>query len=79
MKKTILFIMVLSLLLPAAQLLGEGKTEAAEEELTKVTFRMNWKFTGPHAVYLLGKEMGFYEEEGIDVEIMEGNSSVTTG
>ncbi len=79
MKKTILFVMVLSLLLPAAQLLGEGKKETTEEELTEVTFRMNWKFTGPHAVYLLGEEMGFFEEEGIDVEILEGNGSVTTG
>ena len=77
MKKALVFLVMLSLLLPAVQLLGEGQKES--EGLTKVSFRMNWKFTGPHAVYLLGKEMGFYEEEGIDVEIMEGNGSVTTG
>jgi len=78
MKKTVIILVILSILLPAVQLLGEGQTEGSEKELTKVTFRMNWKFTGPHAVYLLGKDLGFYEEEGIDLEIMEGNGSVTT-
>ena len=68
--------MILSLLLPAVQLLGEG---SGEGDLTTVTFRMNWKFSGPHAVYLLGKDLGFYEEEGIDLQVMEGNGSVTTG
>ena len=78
MKKAFVFFAILILLLPAMQLMGEGKKEASKEELTKVTFRMNWKFTGPHAVYMLGKELGFYKEEGIDLEIMEGNGSVTT-
>ena len=78
MKKAVVFFAILTLLLPAMQLMGEGKKEASKEELTKVTFRMNWKFTGPHAVYMLGKELGFYKEEGIDLQIMEGNGSVTT-
>lgn len=78
MKKTVIFLVIFSLLLPVVQLLAAGQEEAAEGELTKVTFRMNWKFTGPHAVYLLGKDLGFYEEEGIDLQIMEGNGSVTT-
>jgi len=78
MKKTVVLLVMLSLLLPAVQLLGAGQEESAGQGLTKVTFRMNWKFTGPHAVYLLGKELGFYEEEGIDLQVMEGNGSVTT-
>jgi len=79
MKKTVIILVILSFLLPVVQLVGAGQGEAPEQELTKVTFRMNWKFTGPHAVYLLGKDLGFYEEEGIDLQIMEGNGSVTTG
>ncbi|MEE9307770.1 MAG: ABC transporter substrate-binding protein [Spirochaetia bacterium] len=75
MKKTVFFLVILSLLLPAVQLLGVGQ---AEGDLTTVTFRMNWKFSGPHAVYLLGKDLGFYEDEGIDLQVMEGNGSVTT-
>jgi len=78
MKKTVIILVILSLLLPAVQLLAGGQSEGAEEELTEVTFRMNWKFTGPHAVYLLGKDLGFYEEEGLDLQVMEGNGSVTT-
>ncbi len=61
------------------QLFGAGQDEGSEKELTKVTFRMNWKFSGPHAVYLLGKDLGFYKDEGIDLQVMEGNGSVTTG
>jgi NitT/TauT family transport system substrate-binding protein len=79
MKKTVIILVILSLLLPAVQLLAEGQGEGPGKELTKVTFRMNWKFTGPHAVYLLGKDLGFYEAEGIDLQVMEGNGSVTTG
>jgi NitT/TauT family transport system substrate-binding protein len=79
MKKTVVMLVILSFLLPAVQLLGVGQSEGSEQELTEVTFRMNWKFTGPHAVYLLGKELGFYEAEGIDLQVMEGNGSVTTG
>ena len=78
-KKTVIFLVILSFLLPAVQLLGAGQEEGPAKELTEVTFRMNWKFTGPHAVYLLGKELGFYEEEGIDLQVMEGSGSVTTG
>jgi len=79
MKTAVVFLAILTLLLSAMQLMGSPQKEASKEELTKVTFRMNGKFTGPHAVYMLGKDMGFYEEEGIDLEIMEGNGSVTTG
>ena len=79
MKKTVIILVTLSLLLPVVQLLAAGQGETAGGELTEVTFRMNWKFSGPHAVYLLGKDLGFYEDEGIDLRIMEGNGSVTTG
>jgi NitT/TauT family transport system substrate-binding protein len=79
MKKAVVLLAIFTLLLSTMQLLASPQKESAAAELTKVTFRMNWKFTGPHAVYMLGKDMGFYEEEGIDLEIMEGNGSVTTG
>ena len=79
MKRTCVSLVLVALLLPVVPLFGEGQSEDTTEELTPVTFRMNWKFSGPHAVYLLGKELGFYEEEGIDLEVLEGNGSVTTG
>jgi NitT/TauT family transport system substrate-binding protein len=79
MKKTVILFVILCLLLPATLALATGQEEGAAKELETITFRMNWKFTGPHAVYLLGKDLGFYEEEGIDLQVMEGNGSVTTG
>lgn len=71
-------LVLLALLVPVVSMFGEGESESGQE-LTTVTFRMNWKFSGPHAVYLLGKELGFYAEEGIDLQVLEGNGSVTTG
>lgn len=44
----------------------------------KVTFRLNWQITGPHVAYYLGIERGYWAEQGLDVEVLEGNGSVTT-
>lgn len=52
--------------------------EEAEGELDTVTFRMNWKFTGPHAPFFLEEELGIFKAEGIDLQIMEGNGSGNT-
>ncbi len=78
MTKRIGLLVLLSLLVPVVSTFGEGASES-DQGLTTVTFRMNWKFSGPHAVYLLGKELGFYADEGIDLQVLEGNGSVTTG
>jgi NitT/TauT family transport system substrate-binding protein len=56
-----------------------GESETAPTELQKVTFRLNWRGTGVHVPYYLGLERGFYRDEGIDLQINEGNGSVTTG
>lgn len=50
----------------------------SSDQLTTVTLRLNWKVTGPHAAYFLGKELGFYRDEGIDLQIKEGNGSGNT-
>jgi NitT/TauT family transport system substrate-binding protein len=51
---------------------------AAQAEATEVTLRLNWKYTGPHAAYFLGKELGYFAEEGIDLVLNEGNGSGNT-
>ena len=57
---------------------GAKETSAPQTQtLTKVTLRLNWKITGPHAAYYLGKDLGYYKAEGIDLQIDEGNGSVT--
>ncbi len=79
MKKITVIGIALTLLILALLPLRKQQDNDPEKNLTRVTFRMNWKLTAPHAVYLLGKDLGFYEEEGIDLDILEGNGSVTTG
>lgn len=60
---------------PAA---AETAAEAPPAELVPVTFRLNWKITGPHAAYYLGWQRGYYRDEGLDLQLMEGNGSVNT-
>jgi NitT/TauT family transport system substrate-binding protein len=43
----------------------------------KVTLTLNWVPYGEHAPFYYGKEKGFYEDEGIDLEIKPGNGSAT--
>jgi NitT/TauT family transport system substrate-binding protein len=42
----------------------------------KVTFRLNWIMYGFHTPFYLGLERGYYREEGIALEIGEGQGSV---
>ena len=54
--------------------------EAAAEEagLIPVDFRLNWTLYGEHAPFFVGVDKGFYEEEGLDVNVLEGSGSSTT-
>ena len=40
-----------------------------------VTIRTNWLFNGIHAWVFYGKKMGFFKDEGIILDIREGNGS----
>jgi len=72
-----LVLAALALLAAVPPVFSEGKSETPAE-LQKVTFRLNWKLTGVHAPYCLGLERGYFRAEGIDLQINEGNGSVTT-
>lgn len=48
---------------------------APTKSLDEVTFRMNWYWGGIHVPYVVAEEKGYYEEYGIDVEIVEGRGS----
>ncbi|WP_455383471.1 ABC transporter substrate-binding protein [Salinispira pacifica] len=77
------FTLLVAILLAALPVFGAWAAGAKEsgssqsQALTKVTLRLNWKITGPHAAYYLGKDLGYYKAEGIDLQIDEGNGSVT--
>ncbi len=44
----------------------------------KVTLLLNWYVYSEHAPFFLGKEKGFYEAEGIDLDIQEGRGSAVS-
>lgn len=44
----------------------------------KVTLLLNWYVYSEHAPFFLGKERGYFEQEGIDLDIQEGRGSGVT-
>lgn len=44
----------------------------------KATLLLNWYLYAEHAPFFLGKERGYFEKEGIDLDIREGRGSVPT-
>jgi ABC-type nitrate/sulfonate/bicarbonate transport system substrate-binding protein len=50
-----------------------GNGEVAGEELTPVDFQLSWLPAGDNLAFWVGDAMGFYEEEGIDLNIRHAN------
>lgn len=59
----------------ALSLVGCQPQAATPQEMTKVTFRLDWTPGAQHSVFYLAKEKGYYAEEGIDLEIIAGSGS----
>ena len=49
-----------------------GAAQAWAGELKHVTVRLAFNYNGHRSPYLLGRDKGFYREEGLDVEVLEG-------
>ncbi len=62
----------------AALALTAMPVQAQTKPQEKVTLMLNWYLYSEHAPFFLGKERGFYAEEGIDLEIQEGRGSGVT-
>jgi NitT/TauT family transport system substrate-binding protein len=60
-----------ALLLASAAVLAAGPAMA----LDKITLRTNWLFYGSHSIFFLGIDKGFYQKEGIDLIVKQGNGS----
>jgi NitT/TauT family transport system substrate-binding protein len=50
---------------------------ASAQTLDKFQFRLNWTLYGEHAGFFVASDKGFYKEEGLEVEILEGSGSTT--
>jgi NitT/TauT family transport system substrate-binding protein len=62
----------------AAMALAMAPAHAQTKPLEKVTLMLNWYLYSEHAPFFLGKERGFYADEGIDLDIQEGRGSAVT-
>ena len=66
----------LVMLLAAAMMLTMGAAQAQPKE--KVVLMLNWYLYSEHAPFFLGKARGYYDQEGIDLDIQEGRGSGVT-
>ena len=60
----------------AAVVLVAGSANAQEkiaEEKTKIRFTLDWKYQGIHAFVFWAKEKGYFDAEGLDVTIDQGD------
>jgi NitT/TauT family transport system substrate-binding protein len=77
MKRLIAGLAAATLLLGACAPGTSSDDDAAGGGGDKVTLTLNWVPYGEHAPFYYGVEQGFYEDEGIDLEIKPGNGSAT--
>lgn len=56
----------------------QAQPQSQKRPLQKVTLMLNWYLYSEHAPFFLGKERGFYADEGIDLDIQEGRGSAAT-
>src|SRR5438477_3497539 len=59
-----------------ATMLCSGTAQSQPKD--KVVLMLNWYLYSEHAPFFLGKERGFYDQEGIDLDIQEGRGSGVT-
>ena len=74
MKSTRIMLPLLAAVTAMAALTAPAIAQTAPE---KFPFRLNWTIYGEHAPFFVARDKGFYKEEGLDVEIMEGSGSTT--
>jgi len=58
--------------------LAFGSAPAMAQAKQKVSLMLNWYLYSEHAPFFLGKERGYFDAEGIDLDIQEGRGSGPT-
>ena len=71
MKKITALILTLTLVLALASCGESTVSETTENELTKITFCLDWTPNTNHTGIYAAKALGYYEEAGIDLEIVQ--------
>jgi len=76
----ILISFVLSQNISYAQLSGTqssatDNTNITKSKITKVKLQLQWKYQFQFAGFIVAKELGYYNEVGLDVSIIEYNNS----
>jgi NitT/TauT family transport system substrate-binding protein len=64
--------------LASALAFAAGAGNAAAQAKDKVTLLLNWYTYSEHAPFYLGKARGYFDQEGIDLDIQEGRGSGVT-
>lgn len=53
----------------------DAKTDSEKKELTPVNFLLNWTIAADHSPYYVALNKGWYEEAGLDVNVIIGQGS----
>jgi NitT/TauT family transport system substrate-binding protein len=67
-----------SLLTGAATLIAAPHLARGQAALEKIRFTLDWKLQGPHSIFFLAADKGYFHEEGLDVIIDQGEGSAAT-
>ena len=70
--------MIKRLIFIAGALLALASTPAIAQGKDKVVLLLNWYVYSEHAPFFLGKARGYFDQEGIDLDIQEGRGSGVT-
>ncbi|MGB6008527.1 ABC transporter substrate-binding protein [Castellaniella sp.] len=62
----------------SAMLIGASPAQAQDKPKDDVTLMLNWYLYSEHAPFFLGKKLGYYADEGINLDIQEGRGSAVT-